>query len=130
MPELPEVEVIKCFLIQNLINKTIIKVDILWPKTLIGNKQKIVGQKIAGFTRIGKQLSLHLENNLVLLFHLKMTGQLIYISKSKTVLGHPTPNLNNSSLPNKSTRVVFHFSDNSVLYFNDQRKFAWIKLIY
>src|SRR5690606_26565424 len=32
------------------------------------------------------------------------------------------------NLPNKSTRVIFEFSNGSKLYFNDQRKFGWIKL--
>ncbi len=32
-------------------------------------------------------------------------------------------------LPDRSTRVVFTFTDGSHLYFNDQRKFGWVKLI-
>jgi formamidopyrimidine-DNA glycosylase len=34
-----------------------------------------------------------------------------------------------SNLPDSSTRVVFVFSDNTKVYFNDQRKFGWVKLI-
>lgn len=33
------------------------------------------------------------------------------------------------SLPNRYTRAIFHFSDGSRLYFNDTRKFGWIKLL-
>jgi formamidopyrimidine-DNA glycosylase len=42
--------------------------------------------------------------------------------------GHPNDSLINK-LPDKSTRVSFKFSDGSHLYFNDQRKFGWVKLI-
>lgn len=42
--------------------------------------------------------------------------------------GHPTDSLV-SSLPDRSTRVVISFSDGSHLYFNDQRKFGWIRLV-
>ena len=42
--------------------------------------------------------------------------------------GHPTDNLV-GKLPDKSTRVTFDFVDGSHLYFNDQRKFGWIRLM-
>ena len=41
--------------------------------------------------------------------------------------GHPNDSLINS-LPDKSTRVELTFSDSSKLFFNDQRKFGWMKL--
>jgi formamidopyrimidine-DNA glycosylase len=146
MPELPEVEVVKLFLEQKLLHKTITKLEILNPKSFIGNPKKVLNQKIVKFSRIGKQLSIYLSNDLILLVHLKMTGQLILVPPLSrggpegggVVLGHPTKDalLN---LPNKSTRIIFHFSDTSLrgftptkqslLYFNDQRKFGWIKLL-
>ena len=126
MPELPEVEVVRLFLNANLIGKTISALEIITPKSFIGNKKEIINQKIIKTSRLGKQLSLHLENNLILLFHLKMTGQIIIGS---SVLGHPTPKEDKSLLPNKSTRLFFTFSDGSKLFFNDQRKFGWVKLL-
>jgi formamidopyrimidine-DNA glycosylase len=135
MPELPEVETIRLFLEQNLINKTIKKIEILTPKSFLDNPKLAEGQKIISFSRLGKQLSFHLANKTILHLHLKMTGQLIYISAAKTILGHPTKNMFDQSLPNKSTRVIFYFSSPSVgksgkstLYFNDQRKFGWVKI--
>lgn len=41
--------------------------------------------------------------------------------------GHPNDSLI-GELPDRSTRVVFDFTDGSHLYFNDQRKFGWVKL--
>jgi formamidopyrimidine-DNA glycosylase len=42
--------------------------------------------------------------------------------------GHPNESLI-GELPDKSTRVIFTFSDKSHLYFNDQRKFGWVRLL-
>lgn len=133
MPELPEVEVVKLFLEQKLLHKTISKLEILNKKSFIGSPELAEGQKIIKFSRIGKQLSIYLSNNLILLVHLKMTGQLIY---GGVLMGHPTKNALDK-LPNKSTRLIFHFSKvgaslagaQEILYFNDQRKFGWIKLL-
>jgi formamidopyrimidine-DNA glycosylase len=121
MPELPEVEVVKIFLEDKLLGQTITDLEIFNPKSFIGDSSKVVVQKITKFTRIGKQLSIHLSNGLILLVHLKMTGQLIL---GDIMLGHPTKF---EKYPNKSTRIAFHFKD-AVLYFNDQRKFGWVKL--
>lgn len=129
MPELPEVEVIRLFLETRIVGKKISNLKIISPKSFNGNTKKVINQKIIKLTRLGKQLSIHLENKVILLFHLKMTGQIIYFDNKKTILGHPTPKLNNQTLPGKSTRLFFTFSDKSKLYFNDQRKFGWVKLL-
>ena len=42
--------------------------------------------------------------------------------------GHPNDSLI-GNLPDKSTRVIFTFKDASKMYFNDQRKFGWVKLL-
>ncbi len=131
MPELPEVEVVKLFLEPKLLHKTITKIEILSPKSFIGDSSLVIGQKITKFSRLGKQLSIYLSNQLILLVHLKMTGQLILMSplskgdlEGLVMLGHPTSTINP-----KSTRLVFTFNDKSKLFFNDQRKFGWVKLL-
>ncbi|MCX6726310.1 MAG: bifunctional DNA-formamidopyrimidine glycosylase/DNA-(apurinic or apyrimidinic site) lyase [Candidatus Shapirobacteria bacterium] len=131
MPELPEVEVVKLFLEDKLLNSTITDLEILNKKSFIGDPKKVINQKIVKFSRIGKQLSIHLSNKLILLVHLKMTGQLIFhpsLSREGKgvgfMLGHPTSTINS-----KSTRLIFKFNNGSVLFFNDQRKFGWIKIL-
>lgn len=137
MPELPEVEVVKLHLEPKLLQKTITKIEILSPKSFIGDPKKVINNKIIKFSRLGKQLSLHLSNHLILLIHLKMTGQLILVSpclpasggskgdlEGLVMLGHPTSTINP-----KSTRLILSFKDKSKLYFNDQRKFGWVKLL-
>ena len=42
--------------------------------------------------------------------------------------GHPNESLI-GELPDKSTRVTLTFSDGSKLFFNDQRKFGWMRLL-
>ena len=42
--------------------------------------------------------------------------------------GHPNDSLI-GKLPDKSTRVEITFSDDSKLFFNDQRKFGWMRLL-
>lgn len=42
--------------------------------------------------------------------------------------GHPTDSLH-AQLPDKSTRVAVDFTDGSKLFFNDQRKFGWMRLL-
>ncbi len=42
--------------------------------------------------------------------------------------GHPSDSLI-GELPDKSTRVTIAFEDGSHLYFNDQRKFGWMRLM-
>jgi formamidopyrimidine-DNA glycosylase len=125
MPELPEVETVRLFLDQHILGKTISGIEILNPKSFVGNPQLAQNQTIISTSRLGKQLSIHLKNHLTLLFHLKMTGQVII---GDSVFGHPTPKEDKTSLPNKSTRVIFTFSDKTKLFFNDQRKFGWVKL--
>ena len=61
------------------------------------------------------------------MIHLRMTGQLIYDGKERYAAGHPSENFVDN-LPNKQTRVVIKFND-GILYFNDQRKFGFIKII-
>src|SRR5262249_42724407 len=63
-----------------------------------------------------------------LVIHLKMTGQLIFIGDTCFGAGHPNNDMV-GELPAKSTRVVLDFKDGSKLYFNDQRKFGWMRLL-
>jgi len=63
----------------------------------------------------------------VLMVHLRMTGQLIFLGKERFAGGHPNENFVDE-LPNKQTRVVFRLDDGK-LFFNDQRKFGFVKII-
>lgn len=128
MPELPEVETIRLGLQKAIIGKTIAGVNIRVPKLFHGDKKDIVGKKIKDVNRRAKQIIIDLEGDKDLLIHLKMTGQLIYEDGKKRVAGgHPSADWV-KELPNSTTHVIFDFSNGSKLFFNDLRKFGWIKV--
>ena len=56
-----------------------------------------------------------------------MTGQLVYVGGERFGAGHPSDSLV-GTLPDRSTRVAVTFADATTLFFNDQRKFGWMKL--
>lgn len=78
----------------------------------------------------GKVLLLDLDDEQHLLVHPRMTGQLVIVAHGTTVFagGHPSRSML-GPMPNPTTRVVFSVSADTVLYFNDQRKFGWIRLV-
>ncbi|MDO4508265.1 MAG: bifunctional DNA-formamidopyrimidine glycosylase/DNA-(apurinic or apyrimidinic site) lyase, partial [Candidatus Saccharibacteria bacterium] len=93
-------------------------------KSFIG--APVIG-KVIDIRRYGKALVLDLDNDHSLMIHLRMTGQLIYDGEERYAAGHPSENFV-ANLPNKQTRIVIHF-ENGTLYFNDQRKFGFIKTL-
>ena len=124
MPELPEVETIKRGLSKFIIKKNLTKTTILCAKSFVGTP---VTGTVKAIRRFGKALIIDLDNGKSLMIHLRMTGQLIYDGKERFAAGHPSDNFIDE-LPNKQTRVVLEF-DYEPLFFNDQRKFGFIKVI-
>ena len=124
MPELPEVETIRRGLNKFIIKQKITKIDILCAKSFIG--QPVTGT-VKAIRRFGKALVIDLDNGNSLMIHLRMTGQLIFDGNQsdRYAAGHPSDNFT-ANLPNKQTRVIIYFA-NGTLYFNDQRKFGFIK---
>lgn len=133
MPELPEVETIVRDLAVNLTG-TIIKDTTVFNAGSLNVSEKIwrrrvIGQKIKRVWRRGKQAIFDLSGGEHIVIHLKMTGQLIYKQKNRIVVGgHPIVGLV-SVLPNKFSRVVVVFNDGARLFFNDVRKFGWLKIL-
>lgn len=129
---MPEVETVKRGLTRLIVGKKIKDVKHNWPKsfpnTPADTAHFIVGKKITSVKRRAKVLLIELDSGYTLVTHLKMTGQLVYVGKQRFGAGHPNDSLI-GQLPDKSTRVTIDFSDGSVLYFNDQRKFGWMRLI-
>ena len=134
MPELPEVETIRRGLELGISSQTITGVEVLWegsfpvPPDLI--QQIVVGATIKHLTRRAKVLIIELDNGHSILFHLKMTGQMVLVKADgeRFAGGHPTRSMRDG-LPDSSTKVIFSFATGDKLYFNDFRKFGWIKLM-
>lgn len=133
MPELPEVETVRRGLETLIIGRVIRSVGVLASPKSFPNAQAdvdsfMVNAEITAVRRRAKVLLIDLSTSYTLVIHLKMTGQLVYRGEQVFGAGHPTDSLI-GELPDRSTRVMIEFMDNSWLYFNDQRKFGWIKLI-
>lgn len=171
MPELPEVETIRRGLHELLPGRQITHeehdTDKSFPNAAADVTAFLLQASVVAVRRRAKVLLIDLSTDYTLMIHLKMTGQLVFISgspakgvtrpvgksapdfrpitaaKSGTALlaatrddskdihfggGHPSGSLV-GALPDKSTRVTLTFSDGSHLYFNDQRKFGWMKLL-
>lgn len=129
MPELPEVETIRLQLKTKIVGKTIENIEVLEKKQFIGNKEEVLNAKITNIGRSGKILNLVLDNNKYLNFHLKLTGQILYTDNLKNpVFQNIIPFTGTIKMPSKTTRIIFTFSDGSGLFFNDMRKFGWVKI--
>lgn len=132
MPELPEVETVRRGLAEFLPNKQVVRVHFDWPKSFPNAQsdvdQFLVGARITTIRRRAKVLMIDLSTEYSLVIHLKMTGQLVYRGRDEAFgAGHPNNSLV-GKLPDKSTRVSLTFADGSQLFFNDFRKFGWMKL--
>lgn len=148
MPELPEVETIRIGLAKLLPGRVIQDVWHDWPKGFPNAPADVarfmINAKVESIRRRAKVLVIELSSEYSLVIHLKMTGQLVFMGKNQLQSkvdsqkskvtegrfggGHPTPSLIND-LPDKSTRVILDFTDGSKLFFNDQRKFGWMRLL-
>ena len=121
-------------------------------------EQFLYGARVTAVRRRAKVLMIDLDTHYSLVVHLKMTGQLVFRQSSRHSArvspkksrgprkvahnfsadtareiddfagGHPNDSLI-GALPDRSTRVQIDFTDESRLFFNDQRKFGWVKLL-
>ncbi len=167
MPELPEVHTTA-----TILNKLVTGLSItdIWSgyksafhegKNNIKNveyfkefKKKIIGQKIIGVSRRGKNVLIDLSGNETILVHMKMTGHLLYgryaplLASTRvlpgTYFGTGTPSRGDSAPIeswravevgalqdpfNQYIRLVFSLSNKKHLAFSDLRKFAKVCLL-
>ncbi len=153
MPELPEVQTVAGELNQKLRGRTIASVEVRAPKLIsvgphtVGNRRSVsehdvrafrkllTGQRVLSVTRRAKLIIFDLSGPLSLLVHLKMTGQFIFEDeklRKKTggryrLLNKLTAPL--TALPSKHTHVTFRFKGGATLYYNDFRKFGYLKVV-
>jgi formamidopyrimidine-DNA glycosylase len=121
MPELPEVETVRCGLEKLVKDYTITAAHDLHPRALkpesIAPLKSISGAKIIGLSRRGKFLWFVLDRPQVLVAHLGMSGQFLIHEKNRPEAKH--------------VRAKFELSKNirkKELVFNDQRTFGWVSV--
>lgn len=115
MPELPEVETIARGLRQGLRGRRIVDLFILTPEIISGDPVRyqagILGKTVTNIWRRGKLLIFDLDEQLHLVFHLKMTGR-VWIATAETE-------------PDAHTHISFFLDDGNQLFFQDQRRFGY-----
>lgn len=135
MPELPEVETIKRGLDKQITGKRIAKVTVeesflkkISPSADV-LREALQGKTIKNVARRSKLLIFEINKNQNLIVHLKMTGQLVYKPRGKDLVvgGHTIAGVHD--LPHKHTRVIIKFTDKTSLFFNDVRKFGFLKVV-
>ena len=133
MPELPEVETVRRGLADLLPGQAVVRAMVFdspksFPNSPTDVQQFLYGAHVMAVRRRAKVLMIDLDTRYSLVIHLKMTGQLIFRGTNSFAGGHPNDSLI-GELPDRSTRVQIDFTDGSRLFFNDQRKFGWMKLM-
>ena len=132
MPELPEVQTIINDLNKVILNKKIKKVDILLSKIVKGANSGFISalknNSFQNISRRGKYIIISLNSNRFLVIHLRMTGQIIYQQGNTLIAGGHSDKKNNFNLPNKQTHFILHFTDQSQLFYNDQRQFGFLEI--
>lgn len=117
MPEMPEVEIIRRYLDTQVAGKKIISLTILLPRMIKWPdvedfRALVTGRTIKGMNRRGKYLLMELDNASKVVFHLRMTGRLVYEPAGDTTDHH--------------ARVVFHLQDGASLVYGDTRTLGTI----
>ena len=117
MPELPEVEIIRQYLDEQLPGRTIACTDILLPRQLKYPEPEafqslVAGKRMKGMRRRGKYLLLDLHDGSIIVFHLRMTGSLVYDPSGRQRDAY--------------ARMVFHLAGGGALVFADVRTFGCV----
>jgi formamidopyrimidine-DNA glycosylase len=127
MPELPEVETIRGQLEKYLVGHKVIGIDVHY-KNFEGEEKLLIGGKVTGVRRFGKVTVIDLDNGYSAVTHIKLTGQFIYRGPNLKKV----PSLSNKvvgGVPGRHTHVTFKLDGGGNLYYNDVRRFGWIKIV-
>jgi formamidopyrimidine-DNA glycosylase len=120
MPELPEVEHVVRALRRAVVGRRILAAEIRLPRLLVGSsaatlKRKLRGARIDAVNRRGKYILIELDNQQVLLVHLRMTGKFLCVGPDQPLPPYP--------------HVVFYLDDDRRLVFCDMRQFGRLRLL-
>ncbi|MEP6719556.1 MAG: bifunctional DNA-formamidopyrimidine glycosylase/DNA-(apurinic or apyrimidinic site) lyase [bacterium] len=120
MPELPEVEHVVRALRRAVPGRRILAVELNLPRLLAAPspatfKRKLRGALITGVSRRGKYILVELDNDHILLVHLRMTGKFISVALDDPLPAYP--------------HVIFHLDNDRRLVFSDMRQFGRMRLV-
>lgn len=121
MPELPEVETVRRYLEENIINHKIKDVVLSSKKSLRNVKEKelkvIIDQPIKKIDRIAKHLIIRLKDH-YLVCHLRMEGKFFIFKDEKEM----------NELTNRFHDVMIIYTNKGIILFQDTRRFATVDL--
>jgi formamidopyrimidine-DNA glycosylase len=120
MPELPDVETFKRYLDATSLHQHIDHIDVRNSYVLKGVSARELARQLKGHSfeasrRHGKHLFVRANDDLWLRLHFGMTGSLQYFKAGEQAPAH--------------TRVLFIFTNNHRLAFDDQRQFGQVALL-
>ncbi|MDD4994856.1 MAG: bifunctional DNA-formamidopyrimidine glycosylase/DNA-(apurinic or apyrimidinic site) lyase [Patescibacteria group bacterium] len=119
MPELPEVETIVGQLRPKIVGRRIFGAKVLDQKIVnlrsAEFQEQISGSTIREVRRRAKVVIWELAPLKFLIFHLKLNGRILLVPDKEP--------------PHHETRVIFEVSGPDRIFFDDSRRFAWIKLL-
>jgi formamidopyrimidine-DNA glycosylase len=119
VPELPEVETIVADLRPHLVGRTIVRCELAFP-TIVRHPEPelfvdgVAGMRIESVLRRGKYILIGLSDDLLLVVHLGMTGQLRLVNATAPLEKH--------------THAVFTLDDGRELRYRDPRRFGRLLL--
>ena len=132
MPELPEVEIVKQSLSQNIqqkkIQKVIIKNRNLRFKIPSKFEQLLKNKFIVKVSRFSKYLIFNFSDRSFCLVHLGMSGTIHLIKKNNLNNFTNTSFYNSSNLPKKHNHVEIRLKNLKIIY-NDPRRFGFFKYV-
>lgn len=122
---MPEVQTIVNDLNRKAKGRRIVRIRMDWPKMIKyppADKRSFInlvrGRKILRVERRSKYIKFYLSGDLLMVFHLKMTGHFLLTKKLNV----------KSQKFSKHIRAVFYFDDGRALFFSDRRKFGTMRV--
>ncbi len=120
MPELPEVEHVVRALRAVIIGRQIVSAELRLARTApaetrAGFKRKLRGAVITLVSRRGKYILIELDNNRVLMTHLRMTGKFVNLTLDQSLPPH--------------AHAIFYLDDERRLVFSDMRQFGRMTIV-
>jgi formamidopyrimidine-DNA glycosylase len=119
VPELPEVETVAADLRPHLVGRTFLRCELRFP-TIVRHPEpevfvdSLVGMRVSSVGRRGKYILIRLDDDLILVVHLGMSGQLRLVDPETPIALH--------------THAVFDLDDGKQLRYRDPRRFGRLLL--
>ncbi len=127
MPELPEVETVRCGLLPVMEGARILRTDVnrpnlRWPLPE-RMAERVSGTRVMALRRRSKYLLADLSSGETLLVHLGMSGRILISGDA------PGAFRNRHAMHDRHDHVVFHMEDGARVTFNDPRRFGAMDLV-